>query len=369
MAKDQLNNICVHAGERAMASIKAHGLQAQHIGAVAAAAGGPKGLSLLALDQFIFGQWLASAPRPRQLYGASIGAWRMAAASRHDRADALTRFGQAYLERQRYTQKPSSQEVAQRCRDVVKGLLIDAHSFAAKQDPLYQLNAIVARSLSPTLDQNPLQSIKPFFATAALKNTFRRRYLGQHLQRWVFQSGPTKALNIFDPRDGFDTQFCELTTHNFEDALLASGTIPMVCDPVRNIANTPNGTYWDGGLIDYHLYLPFNRLPDLVLYPHFSSTVTAGWLDKFLPWRKHGVGKQGSNWFSNVVLVSPSAALLAKLPNGKLPDRNDFYSYGIDHDRRIKDWTTAMNQCQAMVDDLALFCQTPDRYFISPLAQ
>ena len=49
---------------------------------------------------------------------------------------------------------------------------------------------------------------------------------------------------------------------NSEDALLASGSIPLVCDPVRNPASAPRGDYWDGGLIDYHLLLPYGRLLD-----------------------------------------------------------------------------------------------------------
>ena len=51
-----------------------------------------------------------------------------------------------------------------------------------------------------------------------------------------------------------------LDARNDEDALLASGTIPLVCAPVRDIAGAPPGNYWDGALVDYHLMLPYPRL-------------------------------------------------------------------------------------------------------------
>ncbi len=68
--------LSVHAGPRALKALREHGLQAQHVRAVPAAAGGPKGLVLNPLDQFIFGEWLAANPTPVHLLGASIGAWR-----------------------------------------------------------------------------------------------------------------------------------------------------------------------------------------------------------------------------------------------------------------------------------------------------
>ncbi len=64
-----------------------------------------------------------------------------------------------------------------------------------------------------------------------------------------------------------------------------------------------------------------------MLYPHFVPWVTPGWLDKYLPWRAR---PRGHDWLSNVVLIAPSRAMLERLPNGKLPDRNDFYRYEND---------------------------------------
>ena len=45
---------------------------------------------------------------------------------------------------------------------------------------------------------------------------------------------------------------------------------PLVLNPVVDISGAPRGNYWDGGIIDYHLHLPYERTNGLVLYPHFT---------------------------------------------------------------------------------------------------
>src|SRR5262249_12741105 len=73
----------LHAGPGAVAQGRAKGVKAEHIGCVPAAAGGPKGLALVPLDKWLFGEWLAHSKRVEQI-GASIGAWRMYAAAQRD---------------------------------------------------------------------------------------------------------------------------------------------------------------------------------------------------------------------------------------------------------------------------------------------
>ena len=53
----------VHAGPRAQAMLRERGLSVADVRVIPAAAGGPKGLVLNPLDRFIFGHWLAAAPR------------------------------------------------------------------------------------------------------------------------------------------------------------------------------------------------------------------------------------------------------------------------------------------------------------------
>jgi hypothetical protein len=106
--------------------------------------------------------------------------------------------------------------------------------------------------------------------------------------------------------------------------------------------------YWDGGIIDYHLHLPYASHEGLVLYPHFTDKIVPGWLDKMLPWRK----AQGA-WLDNVILVSPSREYLDKLPLKKLPDRSDFKRFADDYDARDVYWRFAIGESARLRDELA----------------
>ncbi len=368
-----LDSIEIYAGAKALQQITNNGLSASDFSGVVAAAGGPKGLSLIPFDRWLFGEFFAQQPSKhlaaRWLYGSSIGAWRMAAASRAGRTQAIDRLATAYLECQRYPENPSTKVVSDTCRSVVQALINhDASGFCIDANPAYCLQAIVSAGAK----FNSTAAYKKFFGKAALKNTISRPWLASALHRHVVSDRVEFDEQVFAPT-GFDTTIQAFDAYCVENALLASGTIPLVADPVLNIGYDLRNTvqqpkvYWDGGLIDYHMCLNYNALPGLVLYPHFQRSVTAGWLDKFIPWRKHGVGKVGSDWLDNVVLVCPSSSLLARLPNGKLPDRNDFHSYGLDHDRRIKDWQAAMDECQIMADGFAAFVAKPNATLINAL--
>ena len=70
------------AGKRALERIRSHGLDPADIEIVPGAAGGPKALGISGLDRAVFGKWLPTAPGVRHLIGASVGAWRFAAACR-----------------------------------------------------------------------------------------------------------------------------------------------------------------------------------------------------------------------------------------------------------------------------------------------
>ena len=136
--------------------------------------------------------------------------------------------------------------------------------------------------------------------------------------------------------------------------------------PVRDIPGAPPGAYWDGGLIDYNLALPYARTDGIVFYPHFGEHVVPGWLDKAMPWRRAARGPN-RGWLDNVLIVAPGREFLATLPNGKLPDRSDFKRYGLDHDARVRAWSTAMGEGGRLRDELAAFVERPDVGRIRPL--
>ena len=338
--------LCLRGGRAARQHIERFGLSPAHIRCVPAAAGGPKGLALLPFDRWLFGDWLKGVEEPPLLVGASIGAWRVTAAAQTDPLAALDRLQEAYVT-QTY---PSGATPAQVAAGV--GKLAEAVSTDWQLDPKVPLRVLVAHATHRLRGRND----KTTFAGAAFANLRSRDHLGGYLKRLVFQSGPPTGLDAIWPVcDSFGATPIALTSENRHAALTASGSIPIVCDPVRQISGLPRGDYWDGGLIDYHLHLPYYALGGVTLYPHFADHLSPGWLDKHLPWRRaHG------RWATSTLLVSPSPALLRKLPHGRLPDRNDFYRYAGDDATRIKVWRQAIGECERMVEQFARWVDDPD---------
>ncbi|WP_019142044.1 patatin-like phospholipase family protein [Noviherbaspirillum massiliense] len=361
--------LSIQAGPKALAHLRRHGLRARDIALIPAAAGGPKGLIFQALDQWLFSSWLPSAPRERTLIGASIGAWRMAAACHADPAAAFQRLGDLYCE-QRYPHKPSPQFVSAACEKMLADL-IGGHEAEIANHPHNRLHILAAlgRRLLKAPQKNA--AVMSGFGLAVLGNLMSRSQLSHHLARVVIGDPRDQSAWLKTRFDAFPTEFAQLSADNLAPALLASGTLPMIMEPVRAIPSAPSGTYWDGGLIDYHLALPYSRVVDaadggLVLYPHFNDHIVPGWFDKQLPWRRAAKGKNRA-WLDNVILVSPSRSFLQKLPRKKLPDRNDFVEYGSDNASRVRDWKAAMREGERLRDALASFVEKPDLGLVQPI--
>jgi hypothetical protein len=293
--------------------------------------------------------------------GASIGAWRMAALAQPDALAALDRLQHAYVRGQDYPSKPSSDEVAATCRRIARAVLGDR--------PL-EVREGVSLTVITSRARGPLHGTesKLAFARATLSNAVARERLAPYLERVLFVAGRPGFLG--EPFDAFGLVRVPIVAGNAEDALLASGTIPLVCSPVRGIAGAPPGNYWDGALVDYHLLLPYPQLTRaggrrrLVFYPHFNDYVTPGWLDKHLPWRK---APRGHPWLEDMLLVAPSPEFLARLPDGKLPDRQDFYRYGPDHAGRIRAWERAIGECERFAEAVMSWLERPDPSLLQPI--
>ncbi|WP_296945391.1 patatin-like phospholipase family protein [uncultured Massilia sp.] len=365
-----MHALTFHAGPAALAHIRAHGLRAQDIAVVPAAAGGPKGLVFRALDQWLFGHWFPGAQRERILVGSSIGAWRMAAACQRDPAEAFRRLGTLYSGQRYASTKPGQEQIDA----VVQGLLgefVRGHEDDIVAHPHYRLQVLAVRGKRALAAPGHRHAELRGFAAAALHNLFSRDRLARLMDRVVIGDVRAGAAWLAQPFDGFATQFAPLTKENLAASLLASGTLPMLMKPVRDIAGAPPGHYWDGGLIDYNLALPYGRIAArepgaIVLYPHFSEHIVPGWLDKAMPWRRAARGPN-RGWLDNVLVVAPSRDFLAKMPRGKLIDRSDFQFYGLDHDARIQAWRRAMDEGERLRDDFAAFVARPDPARIRPL--
>jgi hypothetical protein len=345
--------ITIRLGQRARQRIAADGLQPADIAIVPAAAGGPKGLILNGIDCWLFGSWLPQAPRQRTLVGASIGAWRMAASTFHDPLAAHRRLARLYAS-QRYPAKVDAAYVSRTCRALLDEVL-DGRGAEVLNHPGHRLAVLTVRGAGPLAGTGGARWRElAGFLLAAANNAVARHRLAGSMERVVFHDGRDTADWLRQPFDAFAGHFVGLSEANLRDALLASGSIPLVLEAVSAIAGAPPGDYWDGGLIDYHLHLPYRRDPGLVLYPHFADYIVPGWLDKSMPWRR---ARDAA--LENVILVSPSPSFVASLPNGKLPDRRDFKFYGQDHAARMRDWRRAIAESERMAEALARWCERP----------
>ncbi len=329
------------AGRRAFAHIREHGLRAMDVGTVPGAAGGPKPLGIQGLDLALFGDWLPSAPRPRALIGASIGAWRFASACLADPVDGLRRLATLYTELD-FAKGTTTAEVSRRCERMLDTLLQggDGHIL---NNADYRLNVLVVKSHGLLADDHRAR-LGMGLSSVLADNLLGRARLARHFERLVLHDA--RAAPPLEALDDFPTRHVPLQASNLRQALLASGSIPMVMQGVRDLPGAGSGTFRDGGLLDYHLDLPY-RGDDLVLYPHFTDKVVPGWFDKGLPWRKGDAGR-----LRNVLLMTPSPDYLARLPFGKLPDRGDFKRFMGDAASRRRYWFTAIDESRRLGDEL-----------------
>ena len=377
----------IYAGPKARQHLEKNGLQPHDIGVVPAAAGGPKGLILGALDRFIFGHWLAQSTHAVHLVGASIGAWRMATACLNEPLTAFNRLEHDYIH-QHYALQPGqkrptadfvSEQFAKSLADFYAGRVAEV-----LVHPRYKLHIVTSRGRH-LLGREHKVATPLGYLGAFLTNSLHRKAMGAWLERVVFSS--QNARLPFATTD-YRTRQVALSAANFQLALQASCSIPFVLRSVRQIPGAPPGAYWDGGITDYHLHLNYasdliarspnetcakdlNDLkfgPDqqpgagLVLYPHFQQAVVPGWLDKGLKWRH-----KATHFLDNTVLLAPEPSWVKSLPNGKLPDRNDFTHYGPDLPGRVKAWRTAASQAEQLADEYAEWLHRPDMTSVSAL--
>jgi len=354
----------LYAGPRALAHIARAGLSPEDVHTIAAAAGGPKGLLLGRLDQFLFGEWLAQSQHPIDLLGASIGAWRMATACMQAPVPALQRLEHDYIH-QHYApppghKRPSAAQVSETFGRTIANFFHDKAG-EVLGNKRYHLHIVASRGRHLLRTEHSLRTPLGYLG-AYVSNALHRKALGAWLERVVFSSDVASPLP-FDSRD-FRTRHLALTADNFQPALQASCSIPFVLRAVRHIPGAQPGAYWDGGITDYHLHLNYAaaRPQGVVLYPHFQQQVVPGWLDKSLKWR-HG----SSAFLDNVLLLAPRPEWIQTLPNGKLPDRTDFTHYGTDLAGRVKAWSAATAASAQLVDEFAQWLRQPDVSQVLPL--
>lgn len=331
--------IDIHAGKTAAKIINEQGFKPELFTSFLGASGGPKWFTLFGLDKYIFGEFFKNRTQPLNLIGSSAGAFRSACFAQNDPVAAIERLAKSYSQTRYTSNKPTPAEITLKARALLDDVFGEHGVTEILNNPIFKAHFIVAKSNGFIASENKLIQLLGLSKSYML-NRVNRKLLGSQYERFIF-GAPNSNLSITDSYN-FKTQNIPLSQTNLKDALLASGSIPLVMQGVKNIAGSPQGMYRDGGIIDYHFDLKINN-PGLILYPHFNSEPKAGWFDKSL---KRKVAPQN---YDNVVMISPSKKFVARLPYGKIPDRSDFTK--LDADTRIKYWNTVFSETEKLAED------------------
>ncbi len=328
------------AGPSALAHVRERGLNAADIRVVVGASGGPKWLVLSQLDCALIDTGLLRAQRVTHLLGSSIGAWRMICHAQPDPRAAIERFEKAYVG-QTYSARPDRAEITAKSREILAGVLGATGAADILSAPWHRVSIMTVRARGPAASERRAV-LGSALGAAALANAVSRRSLGIFFERALFYDERDRPP--FADIDDLPIQRVALSPENLGEAVLASGSIPMVLDGIRDIPGARPGVYRDGGVTDYHFDTRFWSGDGLVLYPHFYPYLVPGWFDKRLARRAAPASTD------NVLVICPSPQFVATLPNGKIPDRNDFVA--MNEGDRIAAWNGVIDRCRVLADTL-----------------
>lgn len=334
-------NLVFKAGPGAFDSIRRHGFSPERIGTLAGASGGAKWLVLSHLDRVLIGNVLPDFEAPLHLVATSIGAWRFACYAQPDPLAAIQRFEDAYID-QSYSDKPDIHEITAKSREILNVAIGESGVTNILGHPILRTHIMTVRARNIAASENRLLLAASLFVAASM-NAISRSTLGLFYERALFFDA--RDLPPFFDVTGFPLQRIRIGPDNLEDAIVATGSIPLVLSGVRDIARAAPGVYRDGGVIDYHLDIPHSDSDKLALFPHFFDHIVPGWFDKKLTWRRPNPAH-----VDRTILICPSEEFVAKLPNAKIPDRTDFVNHAPAE--RMQIWRKAVAECEALGEEL-----------------
>lgn len=330
------------AGETARKRIIEHGLTPDQLRLIVGASGGPKWLVLKGLDRYLCHEFLPKAPQTIDLVGSSIGAWRMTVYAHPDPGGTFDRFIKSYFSFRTDNVK-SAAELTKASYDILDALYPPEDVAELISNANRNLNIVAVRGKGIAGSKSKMREAAGMLAAAAA-NRVSREHLARFFERVVFHSHDRVACP--DVWHGFDRVDVRLQPGTLSHALMASGSIPFVSEPVLDIEGAGAGVYRDGGVIDYHFDIPWEYPDGIVLYPHFYDHIVPGWFDKGRSERR----ASGPAW-DQVLLLAPTHEWVESLPGGRITDRKDFSE--MNDDERLARWRTVISESERLADEFA----------------
>ena len=246
-------NLWYLCGRKAFNHIKEKGLSQEDVSICIGASGAAKWLVLCGLDKAVYSEWFKNRTSPLYLYGTSIGAWKLAAAAQKNCADAFDRLAYAYAH-QVYKGKITPQKISLESGRIINRFLSRKNIQEILSHPFMRLSFSAVRCKSLMASENPFLLSAGMLA-AFLINLKNRRLQKIFFERTLFRDARSQ-IDLLNMKD-FVLNSVVLCQENFKQALLASGSIPLIMDGIKQIPDAPKGIYRDGGVLDYHPVFPF----------------------------------------------------------------------------------------------------------------
>jgi len=345
----------IYAGEAARKTIEQQGFKQDLFTSFLGASGGPKWFSLFSLDKYVFGEFFKPRQTTLNIIGSSAGAFRAACFAQKDPVAAISRLAQSYSETV-YSANATPEEITTKARQLLDYVLGDHGSDEILTNEIYRAHFLV-NSTNGLVGSENKAALLLGLAKSMVLNRIDRRLLHNQYERFVFKS-PSSTL-LIDDYCNFTTHYTNLSASNLKDALLASGSIPLVMQGIKDIKGAPKGMYRDGGIVDYHFDFKLKNDDGLILYPHFNAQPKAGWFDKNLS------RKVKPENYENVVMLVPSQKFIKSLPFSKIPDRSDFTK--MEPSQRIRYWKTVLSETDRLSDCFNEFLTKKDYQKLKPI--
>ena len=336
-------DIRVKAGEKAFEVIRDNGFDFDQVRVYAGPAVGPRWLVASGFDLTMIEKGLLGRTFPALLTGASAGAFRLAAWLQPEPEKSYRNLMAAYIGAD-YRRGDGPRQLCGEMQKVIDSYLdSDALPFALA-NKRYRLALVTARAMNLAASEiKPIQRLG--VGLAFLGNALSASLLRWFYEQVVFYYSPIPPK--FCLGKDFRGRTIPLNAANFKAAVLASGAIPLVIAGVRNIFSAPTGVYRDGGLFQYHYNQDYGvKDGEFVLFFHHQEALVPGWLDKKLKYRR-----TPPSYLENSVMVFPTDEFVSRLPEGKVPERDDVVALMDEPDMRKQRWREAVRLSAGLGED------------------